>query len=124
MFSRFFILSSLLVNASSFAKITLYTNENVVSHLLATEALAKFKASDETLNGLDLVRLSVRRKGPEALGATYDLQLTYGHGSTGPSLPTVCNFTARIVNQKVNGPVGITSSQLSNPAFSAVSCAH
>ncbi len=124
MFSRFFIISSLLVSASSFAKISLYTNENVVRHVLASEALVKFKESDSTLNDLDLIRLSVQRKGEEALDATYDLELTYGHGSTGPSLPTVCNFMMRVVNQKVNSPVGITSSKLSKPVFSTVSCIH
>lgn len=118
----FGLLVAVFATTLAFAKITVYSDEQILSYVLGSPELAALKAPGQQLQGLKLYNSKVVKHGTGGLGTVYDVQLSYRAG--GYSL-TVCGVTARVVNKKdPKAPHGITASILTRPKMSKVQCAY
>lgn len=107
---------------SAFGKITVHTNEQILTYLLSSAELAALKQKGQPLHGLKLYRTNVNKIGNGGIGTIYDVQL---HFRADSGLLTVCGVTGRVMNTKApNTPPGIIASVLSRPKMSEVECAH
>jgi hypothetical protein len=105
------------------AKITIFSNQAVLIHVLTSKELVVARQQSRELTVTDLTQASVTPSGPAAIGAEYKVELTYGTDPRHPSVPTVCTLTATVENEKVPGLRGITASRLSAPKLSKPDCA-
>jgi hypothetical protein len=104
------------------AKVAIFSNEDVVQHVLKSAELAKFKSGNSDLGGLELSNVGVAQSGGPGIGTRYSLDLTYQPAGVG--LLTVCYFTAKVESIQSSAPMGITASELSVPSFGRVKCVY
>lgn len=117
----FLFLVASMISVSSFAKITVFTNEDVAIHVIRSAELARLKAPRGPLAGLQLSGLSVNQKGV-GIGTVHSLTLNLSHVGIGFKS---CSLNARVVTQRdPRSPQGIVSTKLSRPQLSAVKCAN
>ncbi len=104
-------------------KISVFSNQAVLVHVLNSKELAAARQGSRELSGTDLTQVSITQSGPMGIGTEYKLELTYSTDSRHPSVPTNCVVTAKVDSERSSGPVGITASRLSTPRLSKPDCA-
>ena len=107
------------------AKISQFTNQQVLNHVLASKQLKAHQANGKQLDELELTSAQIDRTGGPGIGTAYEVSLLFVAlpypGFV--SVPTSCSVKARVTNEKAPAPRGITASRLSAPEIPDFSCA-
>lgn len=125
-FSKLVVSALVLVAGVAQAKISVFTNESALEHILNSREIQKLKASGGELANLELGEVKLTHTGGLTIGAKYEAEIEYNNtqdpsGSAG--FTAYCKFTATVENKKnPKSPAGITSSYLSAPTLSKLEC--
>ncbi len=102
------------------AKITVFTNEDAVTHALNSAEWRSARRSNPDLKDCELTQVAVKRDAEKGIGDTHTVSLSYA--AKGAML-TVCHVDVTVETLKVQIG-GITASRLGKPTIGKVGCAH
>lgn len=109
-----------VVSLSAFARITIYTTQDIVVHVLQSKELRALLQPGQPLVDLELTSLTARNLNT-GTAQTFETSMQFSRLAGG--IPTHCKVTAR-VQSVVQTSGGITSSRLTDPSISKPSCVH
>lgn len=125
-FSKLVVCSLVLAAGVAQAKISVFTNEAALEHILNSREIQKLKASGGDLANLELGEVKLTHTGGLGIGAKYEAEMEYNNTqdpSGNAGFTSYCKFTATVENVKnPKSPAGITSSYLSAPKLSKLDC--
>jgi len=124
-FSNIAIITLALAAGIADAKISTFTNEQALQHILSSAKIQKLKAPGGELANLEFGEAKMSHTGGKEIGATYTVELEYNNTqdpSGDAGFTAYCKFTATVRNEKAKAPAGITASQLSAPVLSKLDC--
>ncbi len=125
-FSNLVVSALVLVAGVAQAKISTYTNESALEHILKSREIQKLKAPGGELANLELGEVKLTHTGGLGIGAKYEAEIEYNNTqdpSGNAGFASYCRFTATVENVKnPKAPAGITASRLSNPTLSTLDC--
>ena len=125
-FSKLVVSALVLVAGVAQAKISTFTNESALAHILNSKEIQKLKATGGELANLELGEVKLTHTGGLGIGAKYQAEIEYNNTQdpTGDAgFTAYCKFTATVENVKnPKAPAGITSSYLSAPTVSKLDC--
>ncbi|GEM_PF-6589150 len=125
-FSKLVVSALVLVTGVAQAKISVFTNESALEHILNSKEIQKLKSTGGELANLELAEVKLTHTGGLGIGAKYEAEIEYNNtqdpaGDAG--FTAYCKFTATVKNVKnPKSPAGITSSYLSAPTLSKLDC--